>query len=62
MLRETFRWDSTELQGYLKEVQMVFKGRFKDILRKFKGCLKKVSSVFQENFNRSVKGVSRMFQ
>ena len=35
---------------YLKEVQRVFQGGFRDVLRKFQGCLKKVSSVFQENF------------
>ena len=46
-------------KGYLKEE---FQGSFKDVLRKFQGCLKKVSIVFQENFKRSVNGVSRMFQ
>ena len=43
---------------YLKEVQRVFQGGFRDVLRKFQGCLKKVSSVFQENFIKSFKGVS----
>ena len=52
--------DSRELQGYLKEVQRVFQGTFKAILWKFKGCLKKVSSVFRENFKQSFKGVSKM--
>ena len=40
--------DSTELQGYLKEVQDVSsecQGSFKHFLRKFQGYLKKVPSV-----------------
>ena len=42
MLLETFQGDSRELQGYLKEVQILFHGSFKeDVLRKFHGCLKK---------------------
>ena len=51
---ETFKGVSR----YLKEVQRVFQGGFRDVLRKFQGCLKKVSSVFQENFIKSFKGVS----
>ena len=43
---------------YLKEAQRVFQGGFRDVLRKFQGCLKKVSSVFQENFIK----VLRLFQ
>ena len=43
---ETFKGVSR----YLKEVQRVFQGGFRDVLRKFQGCLKKVLSVFQENF------------
>ena len=31
------------------------------LLMKFEGCLKKVSSVFQENFKHSFKDVSMMF-
>ena len=50
------------IQEYLKEVQRVFQGSFKDFLRKFHGCLKKVSSVFQENLMKNFKGVSRIFQ
>ena len=46
---------------YLKEVQGLFQGSFKDLLRKLKGCLKKVSSVFQENFKHNFKGASKMF-
>ena len=34
-----------------------FQGSFKDIFRKFQGCLKKVSSVFQENCTKRFKGV-----
>ena len=41
--------DSRELQGYLKEVQILFHGSFKaDVLQKFHGCLKKVPSVFKK--------------
>ena len=36
-------------------------GSFKDVLRRFQGCLKKVSRVFQENFKNSFKGVSKKF-
>ena len=36
----------------------MFQGGFRDVLRKFQGGLKKVSSVFQENFIKSFKGVS----
>ena len=43
---ETFKGVSR----YLKEVQRVFQGGFRDVLRKFQGGLKKVSSVFLENF------------
>ena len=46
---ETFKGVSR----YLKEVQRVFQGGFRDVLRKFQGGLKKVSSVFQENFTKS---------
>ena len=41
------KWCSRELHGYLKEVQRVCQGSFKDILRQFQGFIKKVSSVFQ---------------
>ena len=54
-------FDPRKLQGYLKEVQRMFQGSFKDILRNFKVCLEKVSSEFQENF-KSFKVVSRMIQ
>ena len=47
MFRGTFKDDSRELHEYLKEVQCVFQGSFKDS-RRFKGCLNKV---FQECFN-----------
>ena len=50
----TVKGDSRELQGYLKEVQRVFQGSFKEDSR----VLKKVSSEFQENFIQSFKGVS----
>ena len=46
MARETFKGDSRELLSYLKEVQRLFLGSFKDVLGKFQGCLNKVSSVF----------------
>ena len=39
-----------------------FMCNFKDVLRKFKGYLKEVSNVFQENLIKSFKGVSRIFQ
>ena len=45
----------------MKEVQRVFQGSFKDVLRKIQEVMK-VSSVFQENFIKSFKGVSRIFQ
>ena len=47
---------------YLKEVQRLFLGSFKDVLRKFQGCLKKVPSVFQENFIKSFRDVSKIFK
>ena len=50
--------DSKEPRGYLKEVQRAFQGGFRDVLRKFQGCLKKVSSVFKENFMKSFLGDS----
>ena len=40
----------------------MFVGRFKDVLRKFQGCLKKVSSVFQENFIKSFKDVDQQIK
>ena len=43
-------------QRYLNEVQSVFQGIFKDVLRNFQGCVEKVSSVFQENFNKKFQG------
>ena len=43
---ETIKGDSSELQG---------------IEKKFQGCFKKESSVFQENFLKSFKDVSRIF-
>ena len=61
MFQETLKGASREVQVYLKEVQWVFQGSFKDILRKFLGCLKNVLSVFQKNFKQSFMGVSRMF-
>ena len=36
----------------------MFQVVFRDVLRKFQGCLKKVSSVFQENVIKSFKGVA----
>ena len=47
---------------YLKEVQRLFLGSFKYVLRKFPGCLKKVPSVFHGNFIKSFKDVSRIFE
>ena len=35
---DLFNEDSRELQGYLKEVQRVFQGSFKDALRKIQRC------------------------
>ena len=64
MFRETFKGDSEKVHRSLKEVQRVFwefEGSFKDVLRRFQGCLKKVSRVFQENFTKSFKGVSKKF-
>ena len=60
MFRETFKGASWELQRYLKEVKRLLKGVLccvKDVLRKFQGCLKRVSSVFQENVPKNFKGV-----
>ena len=37
---------------------MVFQGSFKDVSRKFIGCLQKISKVFQGG----LKGASRKFQ
>ena len=45
-----------ELQGYLKEIQWVFKSSFKNVLRKFLGCLKKVPKMFQEIFKKKFQG------
>ena len=63
MLLETFNDDSRELYGHPNEVQSVFQDSFIDILRKFQGCLIKVSSVFQENckFQGCFKNVSMKF-
>ena len=65
MFLETFLGDSRELQGYLVSkrssmgVSMEFKGSFKDILRKFQGCRKRVCL---KKFKKSFKGFSEMFQ
>ena len=40
----------------------MFQGSFKDDLRNFQGSLKIVSSVFQEDFIISFKGILRVFQ
>ena len=53
MFLETFKGDSRELQGYLKEVQRG--GGFKRVSRQFQKCFTKVSRVesvegFQENW------------
>ena len=56
--RETFKRDSRELQGYLREVEIAFKESFRDFLRKFQGCLKNDSSVFHKSFKK----VSRLLQ
>ena len=45
MFRETFKGDSWELQGYLKEVKRLFKGGFMLCQR----CFKEVSRVFKES-------------
>ena len=42
---------------YLKEVQRLYLSSFKDVLWKLLGCLRKVSSVFQENVIKSFKDV-----
>ena len=62
MFPDTFKGDSRELQGYIKEIHMVSQVGFKDILRKFQVCLNKVLSMFQENFKKSFMGVTRMLQ
>ena len=50
-------------QGSLKGVPRMFLGCFKEVIKgESQGCLNKVSSVFQENFKQSFKGVSSMFQ
>ena len=46
MFLEAFNSDSRELQRYLKEVQRVFEGSSKDILRKLKGHYKKKTYSF----------------
>ena len=37
------------------------KGSFKDVSRKFKECIQKVSRVFKEDFKGSFKSVSKKF-
>ena len=49
-----------EIHG-LKEVQRVFQGSFKGVLKKFQGCLKNVSCALR-NISKSFKGVLRMLQ
>ena len=58
MLQETLDQHSSELRGYLKEVQRVYQGSIKDILRMFREFLKNVSSGYPGTFKK----VSRMFQ
>ena len=58
---ETIKGDSRELQGIEKK----FKGVCRQVQRCFKefqGHFKKESSVFQENFIKSFKGVSKIFK
>ena len=45
----------------LKGDSREFKDSFKDVVNKSQGCLKKVSSVFQKNFIKNLKGVSIIF-
>ena len=56
MFLEAFNSDSRELQRYLKKkFKGCFKGvsrQFQRLLGKFQGNVEKVSSVFQENFNK----------
>ena len=42
MFLNTFKADSRELQGYLKEVQRVFQGIFKAVSKMFHECFNKV--------------------
>ena len=42
MFLETFKGDPSELEGYLKEVQMVFEGNFKAISKMFSASFKGV--------------------
>ena len=53
LVLKSFNGVSSLFKGYLE-----FKGSFKDVLRKFYGCLQKISGVFPGCF----KEVSRVFQ
>ena len=50
MFLDTFKGDSRQLQGYLKEVQRVFRESFKEGSRVFKESVKCVSRKFQRCF------------
>ena len=61
VLRDILGWFKGASR-YLKEVQKLFLGCFKDVLGKFLWCLKNASSVFQKSFIKSFKYVSRIFK
>ena len=61
MFLKNFKCDSRGSKIHAKGVSRQLQGSFKDVLWKFQGWLKKVSSVFRENVTKSFKGVSKMF-
>ena len=54
----TLKGNSWELHGYLKEVQRVFQGTFKQIQRHFK----KVSREFKQSVKRFQENVKQIFK
>ena len=65
MFLDSLKGDSRELQGYIKEVQGMFKGSFNAVSKSFKGSFKgvyrKCQVCFKKISKESFKGVSIMF-
>ena len=56
-----FKSVSGKFQGYFKIVSRKINGCFNGVLSGFQGCLKEVQWVFEEEFQRWFKDVSRKF-